>query len=113
VHTSTGFIMSHELRDAIAQELRNTIAPTSNRRTQATAAGTSQPRARAVLTGAPYGGLVEVFDAFHLPRTTAFRYAKEGLVETFLIGRKRMVTVKSVETLPERLRSIKERGNEG
>jgi hypothetical protein len=60
-------------------------------------------RTRAKLTGAPYGRLVEVCDAFGIPRTKAFEYARAGLLRTFLLGRQRMVYVESVMGLPERL----------
>jgi hypothetical protein len=69
-------------------------------------------RPRAILTGASYGRLVEVCDAFHIPRTKAFAYAKAGLLKTFLLNRQRMVEVKSVETLPERLQAMQECGDE-
>jgi hypothetical protein len=68
-------------------------------------------RQRAQLTGAAYGRLVEVCDAFHIPRTKAFAYAKAGLVTTFLLDRQRMVDVDSVKTLPTRLGLIKETGD--
>ena len=60
----------------------------------------SPARNRQALTGAKFGGLVEVCSAFHIGRTAAFQLAREGLLETFLLGRRRMVVVASVEALP-------------
>lgn len=50
-----------------------------------------------------YGPLVDVCKAHGISRAKAFNYAREGLLETFLIGNRRYVYVKSVHTLPERL----------
>ena len=94
--------MSIEKRDSAIQ---GDNLPPSNR-------GDRTRRDRAQLTGAPYGRLVEVCDAFHIPRTKAFAYAKAGLLTTFMLDRQRMVEVQSVETLPMRLGLLKESGHE-
>jgi hypothetical protein len=40
-----------------------------------------------------------------IARTTAFKLAGEGLLETFAIGRSRYVLVESLESLPGRLKA--------
>lgn len=50
-----------------------------------------------------YGLLVDVCKAYGISRTNAFKYASEGLLETFMIGNRRYVYIDSVQTLPERL----------
>lgn len=50
-----------------------------------------------------YGPLVDVCKAHGISRTNAFKLASEGLLETFMMGNRRYVYVKSVHTLPERL----------
>jgi hypothetical protein len=40
-----------------------------------------------------------------IARTTAFKLAGEGLLETFTIGRARYVLVESLKSLPERLKA--------
>lgn len=52
---------------------------------------------------ATYGGLVEICAAYGIGRTVAFELARTGLLDHFKIGRRRMVYVDSVRTLPERL----------
>lgn len=50
-----------------------------------------------------YGLLVDVCKAHGISRTNAFKYASQGLLETFMLGNRRYVYVESVQTLPERL----------
>lgn len=38
-------------------------------------------------------------------RTLAYDLMNQGLIETFLIGRKRMVTIASLDSLPDKLKS--------
>lgn len=52
---------------------------------------------------ATYGGLVDVCAAHGIGRTIAFELARTGLLDHFKIGRRRMVYIDSVRTLPERL----------
>lgn len=52
---------------------------------------------------ATYGGLVEVCAAHGIGRSVAFELSRMGLLDVFRIGRRRMVYVDSVRTLPERL----------
>ena len=57
------------------------------------------------LAPAPYGfGPLEVECRRRgIGRTMAYELQKQGLLETFTIGRKRMVKIASLESLPERL----------
>ena len=50
-----------------------------------------------------YGGLVDECARRGIGRTTAFELASKGLLDTFQIGRKRMVYIASLESLPTRL----------
>lgn len=50
-----------------------------------------------------YGTLVEVCGRYGIPRSRAFELQKQGLLDTFQIGRRRMVYTESVRTLPQRL----------
>lgn len=50
-----------------------------------------------------YGPLVPTCAAWGVGRTRAHEYARDGLIETFTMGRKRYVYVRSLETLPERI----------
>lgn len=52
---------------------------------------------------ATYGGLVEVCAAYGIGRSVAFELSRTGLLDVFRIGRRRMVYIDSVRTLPERL----------
>jgi len=52
-----------------------------------------------------YGLLVPECAKRNIQRTTAFRLAREGLIETFLIGRRRYVKIASLDSLPDRLPS--------
>ena len=59
---------------------------------------------RAVFACDPtYGPLVPTAAAFGLGRSTAFKFASEGKLETFTIGTRRYVYLDSLRTLPERL----------
>lgn len=51
-----------------------------------------------------YGPLAEECARRGITRTLAFRLAREGLVETFIIGKRRMVKISSLESLPDRLK---------
>lgn len=51
-----------------------------------------------------YGPMVRECNRRGIGRTMAFKLQKLGLIETFLIGSKRMVMIASLEALPERLR---------
>lgn len=53
-----------------------------------------------------YGPLVDVCKAHGISRTRAFQYASQGLLETFPMGNRTYVYVKSVHTLPERLGAV-------
>lgn len=50
-----------------------------------------------------YGALVDECARRGIGRTTAFELASKGLLDTFQIGRKRMVYIASLESLPTRL----------
>lgn len=50
-----------------------------------------------------YGPMIVECKRRGISRTVAFELKKRGLIDTFLIGRKRMVTIASLESLPERL----------
>jgi len=50
-----------------------------------------------------YGSLVEECRARHIGRTVAFQLARDGLIETFHIGRRVYVMLDSLDSLPERL----------
>ena len=52
---------------------------------------------------AEYGTLVEVCAAYGIGRSVAFELSRTGLLDVFRIGRRRMVYIDSVRTLPERL----------
>lgn len=55
-----------------------------------------------------FGPLVAVCKRYGICRTRAFAFAKQGLLDTFTIGRTRFVYVASVERLPQTLNSLKE-----
>ncbi len=50
-----------------------------------------------------YGPMVEVCGDHGISRTVAFELARKGLLDVFLIGRRRYVRLDSVRTLPDRL----------
>ena len=50
-----------------------------------------------------YGPMVEVCGNHGISRTVAFELARKGLLDVFLIGRRRYVRIDSVRTLPDRL----------
>lgn len=50
-----------------------------------------------------FGPLVDECRARGIGRTVAFELAKDGLIETFNIGRRRYVKLDSLDTLPDRL----------
>lgn len=54
-----------------------------------------------------YGPLVDVCKAHGISRTRAFQYASQGLLETFPMGNRTYVYVKSVHSLPERLGAVR------
>lgn len=53
--------------------------------------------------GRRFGSLVEECRARHIGRTVAFQLARDGLIETFHIGRRVFVMLDSLDGLPERL----------
>ena len=53
-----------------------------------------------------YGLLVEQCRQRDIARTKAFQLAKEGLLETFTIGRRRYVLIESLDSLPARLKKV-------
>ena len=55
-----------------------------------------------------YAEMVPECDRWDICRTEAFRLARLGLIDTFAIGRKRYVWIASLESLPARLRAIRE-----
>lgn len=52
---------------------------------------------------APYGPLVPTCAEYGIRRSRAHEYAKNGLIDTFTMGRKRFVYRASLDTLPERI----------
>jgi hypothetical protein len=52
-----------------------------------------------------YAELVKECERWDICRTKAFDYARRGLIDTFVMGRKRYVVIASLESLPERLRA--------
>ena len=50
-----------------------------------------------------YGPLVESCAAYGIKRSRAHEYAKNGLISTFTMGRKRYVYLSSLDSLPERI----------
>lgn len=50
-----------------------------------------------------YGPMVLECQRRGIGRTMAYELQKRGLIETFLIGSKRMVRIASLESLPDRL----------
>lgn len=50
-----------------------------------------------------FGSLVEECRARGIGRTVAFQLARDGLVETFHLGRRVFVMLDSLDRLPERL----------
>lgn len=50
-----------------------------------------------------FGPLVAECQARGIGRTVAFNLAREGLIETFHIGRRRFVMLDSLDSLPDRL----------
>ena len=50
-----------------------------------------------------FGGLVREAEKRDIGKTKAFEFAKQGLIETFLIGNRRYVYIDSLDTLPQRL----------
>lgn len=53
-----------------------------------------------------FGPLVEECAARGIGRTVAFQLAREGVIETFRIGRRRFVVLKSLDSLPQRMREV-------
>lgn len=53
----------------------------------------------------PFGPLVPICAAHGIRRSRAFELVKQGLLDTFVIGRSRFVYIDSVKRLPERLAS--------
>lgn len=53
----------------------------------------------------PYRALVPECARHDIGKTTAYELVKEGLLETFAIGRKRYVYLDSLASLPQRLAS--------
>lgn len=47
--------------------------------------------------------LVDACAAYGIGRTTAFKLQKEGVLETFKVGSRRHVHIRSLDALPERL----------
>jgi len=59
------------------------------------------------VTNAPaygFGPLVPECKRRGIAKTKAFELASRGLLDTFMIGRKRFVRIASLESLPDRLR---------
>lgn len=56
-----------------------------------------------------YGPLVKECGKRGIGRTVAFQLAAKGLIETFTIGSKRFVRLRSLESLPDRL--LKDQGS--
>jgi hypothetical protein len=50
--------------------------------------------------------MVPECERWDICRTKAFEYARHGLIETFVMGRKRYVVIASLESLPARLRAM-------
>lgn len=50
-----------------------------------------------------FGPLVTECARRGIGRTVAFELARRGLIDTFVIGKKRMVKIASLESLPDRL----------
>ncbi len=50
-----------------------------------------------------YGPLVPECKRRGIAKTTAFHLARKGLIETFMLGRKRFVRIASLESLPDRI----------
>jgi hypothetical protein len=50
-----------------------------------------------------YGPLVQEANARGIGRTVAFQLARDGIIETFNIGRRRFVILESLDSLPQRL----------
>jgi hypothetical protein len=50
-----------------------------------------------------YAPLVEACKAHGISRSVAFALCKEGLIETFRIGKRRYCYIDSLHTLPDRL----------
>lgn len=65
-------------------------------------------------TGArgPFASLVPSCRARGIGKTTAHRLAREGLVETFVIGRRRYVLLASLDGLPSRLAEMANEGSQ-
>lgn len=55
-----------------------------------------------------YGPLVPCCGTYGINRTTAYYYSKIGLLDTFVIGKKRYVYLASLESLPERAGKLSE-----
>lgn len=53
-----------------------------------------------------YGPLVDTCRAWGINRTKAFELAKSRLLDVFYIGRKPMVRIESLRTLPDRLSEL-------
>lgn len=53
-----------------------------------------------------YAEMVPECERWDICRTKAFEYARHGLIETFVMGRKRYVVIASLESLPARLRAM-------
>lgn len=51
----------------------------------------------------PYGPFVPTCERYGIGRSKSFQFVQEGLLDTFLIGRRRFVYFDSLDTLPQRL----------
>lgn len=47
---------------------------------------------------------------YGIGRTTAYELADKGLIETFLIGRRRYVYLDSLTALPDRIKALQQAG---
>lgn len=56
-----------------------------------------------------FGSMVEECRARGIARSTAFELARDGLIDTFHIGRRRYVKLDSLDSLPERM-TARDRG---
>ena len=50
----------------------------------------------------PFAGMVEACAVRNISRSVAFELARQGLIETFAIGRRRYVFLDSLDTLGQR-----------
>lgn len=58
-----------------------------------------------------YGLLVESCAAHGISRTKAFEFDRQGLLETFLLGRRKYVYLNSLRSLPERVARLQAESN--